>query len=976
VARRIISLILIFTLWCFLPALADETQIINGTFESSTPAFTNTYISEKTPFQGDFCGNIKHSAPTFAGGKYLHDAEYIYPVYLQKGKVYRFSMTVMEEGAGNDVPSVSTDYIKERNRIFFDVENISGSWQTVTCAFIAGATGDFDIGIRAFSQGAEGISVDNITIIKTEEKPVSMEIIGRRSVFVPTYSHEIYRYSAAAVDRNGEIIPIIKGGIEFGELPEGVSMLSDGEGVTVSNNAVSGTSFKVKTVETSESMLLPQKEIDVVLDNNYIENGNFEDYPRNSGFEVVSGIMDIVDTSRGAVARIETEGDTHSASLSIEKTYVLSPGKMYVFRASVYSEQEYVSRYTEASRGLVDENGVININISNPGNEPTRILSVIRVLAEGIYQIKLNFTNYDSRPVYIHEMGLFEEERKASEILIKAPAYIAQTDETITVPIPYTARDQEGTLMEDVTGVSLRLSENAKGLLFEGNVLTVTPEAKSGVYKIIAENEDKTITKTVTVEIGKESVGDGGFEKYAPGEWFSTAEPSILTFADGEQYGFDSGKIARLQMGGSVSAVLSDSVYSFKAGEVYVFGGKFETAADISPTVLTLLLCDVNDVNFSDTVAVMQISVNDREVKEVFIPSRSFAARLMLGFTVEAADQTVYFDNLYIEKAKVSCSNVGIGGYPYSGMVISGRHKFESNFNAREISTYRWLISSTEDGVYMPIEGQTDASLSVSGDMVGSFVKFEVTPISLNGPVFGESVMSAPVGISKPPSHGNVEAIVPEEPEEKDEETEPEKSEAKTLSVVNIYSESFRGPVSFVDTEGHWAKEDIDIMSACGIANGKKNMLFMPDEIITRAEFSAFLTRAFSLAPLYYTGTFSDVKRYDWYSGVVETISKYGIAGGVGDNLFAPNDPITREQMTVMTMRAMALSGIKTESTEKWFSDGESISAWAKPSVNMAVNAGIVTGFDDGSFSPKSDATRAQAIAMIKRMITYVLNNK
>ena len=842
--------------------------------------------------------------------------------------------------------------------------------------------GNFDIGVRAYTKSEAGILIDLVELSKEDGRPASMEIIGGRNVFVPPYGEEQYKYTAAAMDENGNIIPVIQGEVVFENLPEGVSVGADGE-ITISSSAAVGGSFKVKTVETPENMALPQKEINVTLVNNYIPNGSFTDFPKDNGFVCETGSMDIEETPNGNVAKIKTvQNDSgFGAKISVTKTYVLMPGKMYVLRANVTSNIDYVSRYTLVSNGELDGEGNININISNAGGEPSDILSVIRVENAGVYKICLNFTNPDERPVYVRDIGLFEEESRVAEILIKAPAHITLPEEEIKIPLHLAARNQEGQLIESAHDIALEILNGNENIYLEGNLLTVTPKAKPGRYNIMAKTVDGKITKSAYIEISRESVGDGGFEKYAPGEWFSTAGASVLSMVSSDFSGFEGKgeRAAMLTLGGSVSAVLSDSVFKFKGGQVYVLGGNFKTSSPESQTILSLFLCDANDINYSETLAVLQCEIGKGKIRAVFTPPKDITGRIMLGFTDESGIQSVLFDELYIEKAAISCGGVSISGYPYNTRVIMGIHNLSANFDAVEISTYRWLISKSRDGVYMPIEGETDKSLSLQKSMVGSYVKFEVTPISLNGPVFGESVTSSPVAIYDLPSAGSSATQMPSEKneEEKEEEInkEPSKSGAEGLGVINIYSQSYTPVYEFFDIANHWAREDINLLSACSIANGKENLLFMPDEEITRAEFSAFIMRAFSLAPLYYTGTFDDVKVHNWYSGVVETISKYGIASGVNERMFAPNEPITREQMATITMRAMALSGVNVEGTAEHFGDHEKISPYAHSYVYKGANAGIITGFPDGEFKPLENATRAEAIVIIKRMITYVLEN-
>ena len=76
-----------------------------------------------------------------------------------------------------------------------------------------------------------------------------------------------------------------------------------------------------------------------------------------------------------------------------------------------------------------------------------------------------------------------------------------------------------------------------------------------------------------------------------------------------------------------------------------------------------------------------------------------------------------------------------------------------------------------------------------------------------------------------------------------------------------------------------------------------------------------------------------------------------------------------------MVMRSMKLSGLLPEGErEIIFADSSSISPFAKSFVSEGVKTGIIKGFDDGEFKPQKTATRAEAVVLIKRMITYILN--
>ena len=168
----------------------------------------------------------------------------------------------------------------------------------------------------------------------------------------------------------------------------------------------------------------------------------------------------------------------------------------------------------------------------------------------------------------------------------------------------------------------------------------------------------------------------------------------------------------------------------------------------------------------------------------------------------------------------------------------------------------------------------------------------------------------------------------------------------------------------------YWGYQAISSLSSKSIISGYPNGTFKPDASITRAEFATMLVKALGLNTAGTTGQFTDVTADDWYYNSVNTAVYSGLVSGTGDNLFAPNALITREQMAVMVANALetnapAVDGIELNS----FGDRSSVSNWAVAGLEEAVKAGIVSGMTADTLSPKAHATRAQAAAMIYKML-------
>jgi hypothetical protein len=189
---------------------------------------------------------------------------------------------------------------------------------------------------------------------------------------------------------------------------------------------------------------------------------------------------------------------------------------------------------------------------------------------------------------------------------------------------------------------------------------------------------------------------------------------------------------------------------------------------------------------------------------------------------------------------------------------------------------------------------------------------------------------------------------------------------------------------SFADIQGHWAQREIEIMAARQIVDGMTETEFAPETPVMRAQFTALLTRALGLdesavgtgADAVGADRFDDVPADAWYRASVEVAYRAGIVGGVGDREFAPDEQITREQMAVMLVGAynrLAGTTLADSATtqEVKFTDEGTVSGWARENVRLAASLRLMDGSDDGAFYPQQSATRAQAAAVIYRLLTH-----
>lgn len=170
--------------------------------------------------------------------------------------------------------------------------------------------------------------------------------------------------------------------------------------------------------------------------------------------------------------------------------------------------------------------------------------------------------------------------------------------------------------------------------------------------------------------------------------------------------------------------------------------------------------------------------------------------------------------------------------------------------------------------------------------------------------------------------------------------------------------------IKIADIAGHWAESDITYLVGKGAVTGYPDGSFKPNNNITRCEFISILVKALKLETK--TGkVFKDTEKH-WAKDLISTAYANGITNGYGNDLFGPNDLITREQMVVMIVKAAGLN-LKVEG--RVFADNQEISSWAKDAVNIALGHNIVSGRPNNKFEPKSMANRAEAVTIIVNML-------
>ncbi|KKM10750.1 hypothetical protein SY88_11695 [Clostridiales bacterium PH28_bin88] len=178
--------------------------------------------------------------------------------------------------------------------------------------------------------------------------------------------------------------------------------------------------------------------------------------------------------------------------------------------------------------------------------------------------------------------------------------------------------------------------------------------------------------------------------------------------------------------------------------------------------------------------------------------------------------------------------------------------------------------------------------------------------------------------------------------------------------------------LAFEDVKGHWAQLDIDLLSSHGVIDGYTNGAFQPKNYVTRAEFAKILIKALGAEDEVWTletvpSVFRDVGAEHWARGYIQLAYELGIIRGFDDGSFRPGDYIRRMDMATMLVRALRIDG--QSGVLPAYTDAAQIPAWAQHDITIASERKLVGGFPDNTFRPRELATRAEAAAMVNRLM-------
>ena len=258
-----------------------------------------------------------------------------------------------------------------------------------------------------------------------------------------------------------------------------------------------------------------------------------------------------------------------------------------------------------------------------------------------------------------------------------------------------------------------------------------------------------------------------------------------------------------------------------------------------------------------------------------------------------------------------------------------------------------------------------------AGTKVTLSYKLELTTREKNPGTYGVEDLkgNGQIEQGKTPIYTNEKAAlyIKENDQEKEIAVFPKPSVSYTIkSSSGSHSGGSRPSLNTKDHYGYIIGYPVDYYTGQPTTDQTKKPV-RPEGKITRAEVATIYFRMLtdeSRTKFWsQSNAYSDVKTGDWFNNAVSTLSKAGIIAGYEDGSFRPNGYITRAEFATIAARFFDV----TYNGKDLFPD---ISGhWAKDYINQAANKGFVNGYEDGTFKPDRNITRAEAVTLVNRTL-------
>ena len=167
----------------------------------------------------------------------------------------------------------------------------------------------------------------------------------------------------------------------------------------------------------------------------------------------------------------------------------------------------------------------------------------------------------------------------------------------------------------------------------------------------------------------------------------------------------------------------------------------------------------------------------------------------------------------------------------------------------------------------------------------------------------------------------------------------------------------------------HYGYEAIKNLYDANILSGDENNKLNPDALVTREE---VLKLALAVNNINVQSglsiPFADASKVsDWAKDIVATAIKNEIIKGYGDGTIKPQNPVTREELTAIMVRAL---NVESNDNSSKYTD-VSPERWSATAISAAAAFNFISGYDDGTFKPEKNASRAEVIVFANNVYQF-----
>lgn len=198
---------------------------------------------------------------------------------------------------------------------------------------------------------------------------------------------------------------------------------------------------------------------------------------------------------------------------------------------------------------------------------------------------------------------------------------------------------------------------------------------------------------------------------------------------------------------------------------------------------------------------------------------------------------------------------------------------------------------------------------------------------------------------------------------------------AQDSSPTATPSPSSATTVNFSDVSAnYWAQPFIQALATQNIITGFPNGTYRPEEPVDRAEFAAMLASAFDTKPVRQLSEsgFKDVPADYWAASVVEEAYETGFLQGYPNNLFLPNQEISKAEAITALINGLGLTASDRDSNllQTYYTDYESIPEYATGAIAAATQANLVVNYPNvKELNPQTPLNRGTAAALLHQAL-------